>query len=98
MITKNKNLQEGRKEGSTKNKGERMEETEGQIIGLDIYSSDDSFTDESFNKDESENQKIGKVSANEERLTSLKGRSKRVEIFNKEGKTGSRGGTNNLLD
>ena len=31
----------GGKEESTKNKGERMEETEGQIIGLDIYSSDD---------------------------------------------------------
>ena len=75
-----------------------MEETEWQIIGLDICSSDDSFTDESFNKDESENQKIGKVSTNEERLTSPKGKGKRVEMFSKEGKTGSRGGTNNLLD
>ena len=88
----------GRKEESTKNKGERMEETEGQIIGLDIYSSDDSFTDESFNKDESENQKIGKVSANEKSLTSPKGRSKRVKMCGKEGKTGRREGTNNLLD
>ena len=87
-----------RKEESTKNKGERVEVTEGKISGLDIYSSDDSFTDDSFNNDESENQKIGKVSTNEESLTSPKGRSKRDKMCGKEGKTGRREGTNNLLD
>ena len=87
-----------RKEESTKNKGERVKVTERKISGLDIYSSDDSFTDDSFNNDESENQKMGKVSANEESLTSPKGRSKRVKMCGKEGKTGRREGTNNLLD
>jgi len=41
-----------------------------KIAETDIDSSDDSFTDESFKKDESENLNIRKVSTNQERLIS----------------------------
>ena len=69
-----------------------------KIIETDIDSSDDSFTDESFNKDESENLNIRKVSTNKETLKSSKGKSKVNEFSNKEGGTGIREEINNLLD
>ena len=69
-----------------------------KIIETDIDSSDDSFTDESFNKDESENMNIRKVSTNKETLKSSKGKSKVNEFSNKEGGTGIREEINNLLD
>ena len=75
-----------------------MLEKEVQIIETEIYSSDDSFTDESVNKDESEIQNIGKVSTHQEILTRPKGRSKGNIISSKEGETGSKEGTHNLLD
>ena len=80
------------------NKGERVAEKGVKIFERNIDSTNSSFTDESFNKDESENLNIRKVSTNKETLKSSKGKSKVNEFSNKEGGTGIREEINNLLD
>ena len=70
------------------NKGERVAEKGVKMFERNIDSTDSSFTDESFNKDESENLNIRKVLVNKKRLTSSKGRSKVNTFSNKEGGRG----------
>ena len=80
------------------NKGERLAEKGVKIFERNIDSTDSSFTDELFNKDESENLNIRKVLVNKRRLTSSKGRRKVNTFSNKEGGIGIREEINNLLD